>query len=169
MSVFFSMTVISMVILFMFIIVGVIKFGILPSYSAHSTKWLEISPKVSLWTMFTTMAAMLLVPTLIELGENNPLQFLGFFAPLYLIATALTPRWESNASEHKYHMIFAILCAITGIAWVIFVTHTVPVLLGVAAGMAVLGLLTGSLISARTFWAEVVAFLSVYLSILIAL
>lgn len=169
MSVFFSMTVISMVILFMFIIVGVIKFGILPSYSAHSTKWLEISPKVSLWTMFTTMAAMLLVPVLIELGEDNPLQFLGFFAPVYLIATALTPRWESDSSEHKYHMIFAALCAATGVAWVVFVTHTVPVLLGVTAGVVVLGLLTRSLVSAKTFWAEMIAFLSVYLSILIAL
>lgn len=165
-SPFFWMTLVSMILLFGFIIIGTAKFGILPSYSAHSTKWLDVFPKFSLWTVVTLIASMLLVPVLIELGESNPLQFLGFFAPVYLIAVSLTPRWELDNIEHKYHIIFAALCAVAGIAWTLFVAHTAYILLFVAIAVIVTGLLTRTLLYAKTFWAEMVAFLSVYFSIL---
>ena len=165
-SAFFWLTVVSMTLLFAFIILGVAKFGILPSYSAQSTKWLEVYPDFSIWMEVTLVASMLLVPVLIELGESNPFQFLGFFAPVYLIAVSFTPRWELDDQEHKYHVIFAALCAVAGVAWTLFVAHTALILLGVALAVVVVGLATKSLISAKVFWAEMVAFLSVYASIL---
>lgn len=163
------LAIISMSLLFGFILIGMVKFDILGSYSAYSTKWYSVCPSVSLWSIVTFISAALLIPILIELGENNSLQFLGFFAPVYLIAVSLTPRWESNEEEHKYHMIFAILCALCGVAWCLFVAGTWEYLLIWTLCWIYWGITTKTLKSSLTLIGELIAFSTIYVSLIVLL
>lgn len=160
------LVIISAILLIGFITFGLIKFGVLGSYSAYSAKWYTICPKISLWSIVTFVAAALLIPVLIELGEGNNFQFLGFFAPVYLIGVSLTPKWESDKHEHKYHMIFAILCAICGVAWCLFIAKTWWILLMVGLIWIVVGWMSDTLKSSLTLIGELIAFFSMYWSLM---
>ena len=91
-----------------FVILGEVVFGQLPSYSAYSTKWKVKVPlnSMNLWSLVTLIVAFLLMLSMLEIGDGSYLQFLGFFAPLYLICVCLTPDWETNSKQHKFHLIF---------------------------------------------------------------
>lgn len=163
---FFILTIISAVILFGFIIFGCMKYGLLPSYSDYSTKWLEDQPKFSMWTLFTVIAALLIIPPLIEVGTGSVLQFLGFMAPVYLIVVAFTPRWDSNRKEHVIHNIFAALCSICGILWCALVANSLPGLLLTGFITLVGAISTETLNKGLQFYLELIVFMAIYGSLL---
>ena len=167
MNIFDFLIFFSCIILYGFIFISVLKFGQLPSYSAYSTKWIERYPnwKVKIWYAITLIAAFLIIPSMIQAGVGNKLQFLGFFAPAYLIGVAHTPNWETDASEHKLHMIFAVLCAVAGICWSIFVAHTWCILLFNIIIVLIASLLSKTFKDSKVFWGELIAFNTVYMSL----
>lgn len=167
MGIYLLLTLSSMIILFMFISLCLAKYGILKSYSVYATKWLEISPTIPIWSIVTFISAILLLPPLIEVGNNNPLQFLGFFAPVYLIMVAFTPKWESDDMQYKYHMIFAVLCAICGILWSILVADTLYYLLCCIVVNATFGLITRTLHNSLVLYGELVVFETTYMSLIL--
>ena len=75
---------ISTLALFSFIGAGIIRFGLLRSYSSYSSKWGEAVPmnNMNLWSIVTFVAAFMLCPALLELGTASLWQFLGFLARL---------------------------------------------------------------------------------------
>lgn len=152
-----------------FILLGVRKFGLLPSYSAYSSKWAEAVPlhNVNIWSIVTVIVAMLLMPALIEQGEGNPWQCLGFFAPIYLIVVAMTPRWETDKKQKRVHVIGAALCALIALLWLALVRHQLwlPVVTSLAAWCA--GYATVTAKKSLVFWAEIAMFSAVYVSLLI--
>lgn len=157
-----------MIILFGFMILGLRTFGLLGSYSQYASKWTEAVPlnNIHLWSLVTFIAAFLLMPVMIELGEGNPLQCLGFFAPVYLMIVSLTPEFQVKPVQRKIHTWGASLCAVMAFAWMIFIQHAyVPVslsfLLALLGGYA-----TKSLVSSKIWWGEIFMFLGVYLTIL---
>ena len=142
-------------------------FGVPASYSAFSAEWRTMYPKTPVWSYVTALAAFLMVPPMIEAGDGSALQFLGFFAPLYLIVVALTPEWDINKRQHIIHTAGAIVCAVLALAWLFVIRgHW-----WVAAGCYVLALgaalWTKTLRPSLVFWGEVVMFLSVYVSLFI--
>lgn len=161
---------ISALVLYSFIAISIKKFGLLTSYSAYSTKWMEtLEPRtVGLWDAVTFIAAFCMLPPMIEAGADNTLQALGFFAPVYLIAVSRTPEWELDKKTHFFHSAFAILCAAVALVWMIFVCHTGLVVLPVTIA-AVLLSLSLHRNDSYVFWGEMVLFISVHLSLLIIL
>lgn len=165
-------TLLSFLTLGVFIVLGVSKFGLLPSYSAYASKWEDVMPMTNtthLWSLVTFAAAYLLVPVMIVLGEGNLAQCLGFFVPLYLMGVSLTPDWETKAVQHRVHTAFAVLCAAANVLWICLVCQLWWLLLIVAPAVAIVALLDGSLWSAKVFWGEMAMFLSAYLSIIFSL
>lgn len=158
----------SAIILFGFIFAGVVRWGLLPSYSHYAAKWAEVLPvkNLNLWSIVTIVAALLLMPVLLELGENNPLQFLGFFVPVYLICVALTPNYQVDKTEKKLHPIFAFSCAAAAFAWILLIIKTWPVLLGAVLFVTATALLSLTLKSSKVFWLEMIMFTGMYLSLL---
>lgn len=160
----------SAILLFGFIGAGVIRFGLLRSYSGYSSKWGAAVPmnNMNLWTIVTLVAAFLLCPALLELGIGSMWQFLGFLTPVYLIIVSLTPEWETNRTQRIIHVLFAVLCLIGGLGWLVFVMHAAKWLGGVAVFVATMALASGTAKESAVFWTEMVMFLSVYLVVLLA-
>lgn len=165
----FSVT--SALLLFGLICWGVMRFGLLPSYSDYSRRWAKAVPmnNMNLWSLITAVSAFLLTPAMLELGVLSGWQFLGFLVPVYLICVALTPEWKTNPVQHRYHFIFAGLCAAGGIAWLLLVRHAYMVFGIVSVFCATIALLTGTAKSSFVFWAEMDMFVSVYAVVLMML
>jgi len=159
-----SLTIISTILFFGFIILGVVKFGILTSYSAYSSKWGDAIPikDMNLWSIVTIISALLLTPPLIESGANDSWQFLGFLTPIYLIVVALTPNWETNNKEHIVHTTFALLCIITSLLWLFLVKQYYIQLILIMFSIMIAGTVTGTLKRCFVFWLEMLMFLSNY-------
>lgn len=160
-----GMIIASFVLLFGFIGLGIFKFGLLPSYSAYASKWAERSllPKrLNPWSIVTILAAFLLMPVMIDLGEGGMMQFLGFFAPLYLIIVGLTPGYETNPGARRVHIWGAAICAVCALIWMTAVMHRWAVVLAVAFIMWSISLATQTFKSSTIFWGEAVLFLSTY-------
>lgn len=157
--------------LFSFIGAGVVRFGLLPSYSSYSSKWGKAVPmnNMNLWSMVTFVAAFLLCPALLELGAASMWQFLGFLTPVYLITVSLTPGWETDRKQYVVHMIAATLCAAGGLGWLVIVMHSLKVLACVMAFVATMALFSGTAKSCWLFWAEMFMFVSVYATILLTI
>lgn len=169
---FYLLTLFSFILLTSFILIGMKKFGQLQSYSAYSSKWESYMPLTSttnLWSIVTFVAAILIIPAMVNLGEGNFLQCIGFFTPVYLIAVSQTPDWETVPLQHKIHMAFAILCAVGNILWICLICKLWWVILIVASILGFYAYRKNSLWQNKIFWGEMIMFLSAYLSILISL
>lgn len=166
---FVLLTFISCLTLFCFIFLGIGKFGLLPSYSAYSAKWDTVYPiqNMNLWSILTFVAAVFLIPVLLEYSDGSMLQFLGFFTPLYLICVSFTPNWASNPKEYKYHVAFAFLCALCAFIFIIFVLGKWGCILGSIIIVLISSLLSKTLKSSLVFWLEMIMFLGMYLALII--
>ena len=163
------LTFISCLTLFCFIFLGIGKFGLLPSYSAYSSKWNEAVPisNMNLWSIVTLVAAVLLIPVLLEISADSPIQFLGFFTPIYLICVSFTPNWQNDDKEYKYHVIFALLCAICAFLYIGLILNRWGCILGSLIIILTISILSKTLKTHLVFWLEMIMFLSMYLSLII--
>lgn len=154
----------SLVLLGGFIGLSIWKFGLQPSYSSYARKWSEAVPihNANLWSIVTVVAALLLVPSLIEQSNSSPVQFLGFFAPIYLICVALTPEWETNHKQMVLHCLFTICCAVVFTAYCCFAFHLWWVVLIALAVFAGVGFLTKTIKTDYILWAELAMFSTAY-------
>lgn len=166
---FILLTFISCLILFCFICLGIGKFGLLESYSAYAAEWDKTVPikNLSLWSIITFIVGFLLMPVLLQYSEGHTLQFLGFFAPLYLIGVSLTPKWASDKNEYKYHVAFALLCALCSFLFIVFVLGKYGCIIGSIIIVLIASLSSKTLKSSLTFWLEMIMFLSMYLALII--
>ncbi len=161
----------SFILLFGFIGRGIFRFGLLPSYSAYASKWTEHVPlptNLHVWSIVTILAAILLTPAMTTIGEGNYFQFLGFFAPLYLLVVGLTPAYETDARQKRIHICGAIICAFFAVIWVAFVAQRWAVFLACSFIMFMAALATQTHKKALLFWGEMALFLSTYLTSFLA-
>lgn len=162
-------TVISFLLLAGFIVLSGSLFGGIPgSYSAFSGEWARVAPKVNVWSVVTFLAAFTMFPPMVEAGDGSTFQFLGFFAPLYLIVVAFTPLWDVDRRQRIWHTVGAVLCAVLSLVWLIVIRGdfgivAVNLIAGITAGLA-----TRTLRGSLVFWGEIVMFASVYLSLFIS-
>lgn len=156
-------------------------FGILSSYSSYASKWKQAVPLdhgTNLWSIVTVMMAILLAPAMLEVGDESPLQFLGFFAPAYLIVAAVTPDYEYRPGDNEYdqkrrlrqriiHFVGAVICAAASVIWVILALrlwYLVPAAI-VLAGIA--AYFTKTYRECYVLWLELAMFAAVYAAVLI--
>lgn len=163
--------ILSTFLLFSFISIGVIKFGLQNSYSAYSIKWGNAVPlnNMNLWSIVTFVAAFLLCPVMLELAAGSLLQFLGFLTPIYLIIVSFTPNWNEGGKVFAIHAIFAILCMIGSLVWSIAIMHAVKVVAIIGIFYLTIALLTGTYKTSAVFWLEMWLFSSTYLIVLMAI
>ena len=138
------------------------KFGWLRSYSAYSTAWQ--SPA---WTAATIFVAVLLLPAMLEAGDESPLQFLGFFTSVYLIIVALTPKWETDKKQKLIHNNGSVVCVVCVILWLVYALrlwYYIPVAIALAA---VAAYLTKTWKESYTLWLELAMFAAVYGAVLL--
>ena len=162
-------SIISAMLLFGFIILGVLRFGLLDSYSAYSSRWEKAVPmnNMNLWSIVTFVAAFLLTPGLVELGALSAWQFLGFLTPLYLIIVSLTPKWATDERQRKIHTVFAALCALGAFTWLVLTVKNITAFIVMLVFILALGFLSGTMKSSLIFWLEMLMFLSVYAVVLL--
>ena len=165
----FVTTIASLVIFAGFVILGEETFGQLPSYSAYAAKWTEKVPmhNVYLWSLVTIIVALLLVPAMLEVGEGNLLQCLGFFAPIYLVVVGFTPEWETNPTQKKVHVIGASLCALIATLWIVLVCRLWWVALCALALMLGISIATKRFKGNYVFWGEMALFAATYATVFI--
>ena len=136
------------------------------SYSALFYEWPR-TDTVSVFSAVTFLVAFLLMPALIGQGEGNPLQFLGFLAPIYLIIVAIRPDFKADRRTFLMHSCAALICAACSLAWLLLVRHAWWALVLSASAAVALALMSDTAKDCKVFWAEMIMFISVYLSILI--
>lgn len=171
MNVITIFSIISALFLFGFIIWGIVRFGLLPSYSCYSSKWDEAVPINSgnLWSFVTIIAAFLVLPGMLEVCAVSAWQFIAFLVPIYLIVISLTPDWQTNETQYIVHMIFAIFCISGGLFWVLFIMRAFRVFAVTLILLATLGIFTRRLRSSALFWLELLLFICVYAVIFMVL
>ena len=160
----------AMVLLGGFIGLSVWRFGLLKSYSAYARKWKEFIPmrNANVWSIVTVIVAILMMPALIERAAGSPLQFFGFLAPVYLIAVAMTPDYQTNHKQMLVHRLMTICCAVGFIVYVYFGLRLWFVLLiCLAACYFLIGLPTRSIKTSYILWAECAMFSAAFVVIFI--
>ncbi len=165
--IWYILTAISAIMFFGFVILGVVKFGLLDCYSAYGPKWQpDIHSKINWWTIVTFLSAALIVPVLLFGAEGNPYQFLGFLAPISLALVAATPDYKTNTFSMVLHQVGAIGSAILIILFVIAVPKLLWVVIALAVIACILGLIKKGTI---LFWLEMAMYLSTYIIVFIML
>ena len=164
------LTIISLVIFAAWIALSFHRFGILGSYSSYARKWTEAVPindHTHLWSIVTMLVAILLCPAMIEAGDESPLQFLGFAAPVYLGVVSFTPKWESDRKQRIVHVAGAMVCAVLSLLWLCLALRCwyYPVI--TAAIALIISLMSGTLRRSYVLWGELALFAAVY-AVLIA-
>ncbi len=160
----------SVLVISIFIAISFSKFSVLDCYSDYYYPWkdaVQIS-NMNLWSIITFVFSILMLIPMIDAGEGNKVQFLGFLTPIYLISVALVPDYLSNRTNHILHSTFAYTCAVCAILWQILVTHTWYMILASAALLFISAIITKTLKKENiTLWLELLMFLSVPLSLIV--
>ena len=145
------------------------RFGWLHSYSAYAAKWTEflyIDSTTHAWSIVTMVVAFLLVYPMLEMGDESPLQFLGFFAPVYLGVVALTPEWETKRRQKVVHYIGTALCATATVLWLVLALRLWYYLAIAFGAMWVAAWVTKTVKSSYILWLELTLFAAVYAAVL---
>ena len=163
-------TLVSLVILGGFTAYSVWRFGWRGSYSSYAAKWAEAVPlesNTNVWSIVTIVAAILICFALLERGEGDPLQFLGFFSPLYLAVVAFTPKYEEKRKQRIIHISGAVLCAAVSLVWLIAIRNAWWAILITAIGALAAAYFTGTIKKSYIFWLEMAMFGAVYAAVII--
>lgn len=157
---------------FVFVCSGIIRFGLLGSFSDYSPKWAKALPmnNTNIWDIITMMSGVLLCPPLLEMAMvGSSWQFLGLLAPIYMIITALKPQWNTSRSAFLTHSFFTLLGSVGTFIWAVFVMHSIKIVAIVTIFYMTIVLLTGTIRKSYVLWTELWMFVTTYLLLLFAL
>ena len=161
---FLLCTLISMLLFIGFNAIGIKKFGLLSCYSAYGEKWIPLSPaNLNIWSVVTIISALLLVPPMLATAVGSPIQFISFFAPLYLILVGLTPDYNSTNKKNIIHQIGAWGCVIGILIWLFAIVHEWVVILPVFVLMFVIAFGTRTFKESCCYYLEMGMYLATYL------
>lgn len=118
--------------------------------------------RASIFTAMMWVIALLLMIPLLELTPElgKPLVFLSLGAIMFVGAA---PQFHDEM-EGKVHTTSAYVAAVLGIAWALLFAHGLFYLFASAFLCLAGAVMTGTVKSSKTFWLEMVAFATVYLS-----
>lgn len=118
--------------------------------------------RASIFTGMMWVIALLLMIPLLELTPElgKPLVFLSLGAIMFVGAA---PQFHDEM-EGKVHTTSAYVAAVLGIAWALLFAHGLFYLFASAFLCLAGAVMTGTVKSSKTFWLEMVAFATVYLS-----
>lgn len=111
----------------------------------------------------------LLMPVWLEATEDSYLQFLSFLTCAAIMFVGAAPNFKATKLESAVHSTSAIMATICSMFWCIFVVGSSGVILSYFVIFLIIALCTKTLKSAYIFWLEMVAFMSMFLSLIIYL
>ena len=120
-----------------------------------------------LFSIIMVSVAGLLMPAWLEATEGSYLQFLSFLTCAAIMFVGTAPNFKGTKLESTVHSASAIIAAICAMFWCLFVVGSWGIILGYLILILGLSLITKTLKTSYTFWLEMVAFLSLYTSLLI--
>jgi len=165
-------TILSMLIMVVFNIICLKKYRLLSCYSAYGPKWAEYTKEhpqlkgLNIWSIVTIVSAGLLFVPMLTSAKDSPLEFLCFFAPLYLFLVGFTPKYQENKTQNIVHQIGAWGCVICILLWLFFIVQMWAVLIPVFVLALVIGVATRTFIPSCTYYLEMAMYLSTYLVLL---
>jgi hypothetical protein len=148
--------------------VALFLFGVPKSLSM--TYYLFKERQNGLKVLFPAMIALLcilLIPCWLELSDGSNFQFLAFLAPAALMFVGFTPAFNDADMYKTIHNIAAYTCAVFAMLWIILVTPFWYIILIVLGVIAVAAVLTKTWKTCYIYWLEMVAFISLFISILV--
>lgn len=122
-----------------------------------------------LFSIIMVSVAGLLMPAWLEATEGSYLQFLSFLTCAAIMFVGTAPNFKGTKLESTVHSVSAIIAAICAMLWCIFVVGSYGVILSYLVIFLIIALCTKTLTSAYIFWLEMVAFMSMFLSLIIYL
>ena len=158
-------TIISIVVFAVYVTAILAKFKTVPE--SLSNTYYMLGKWGPLFTLMMFTCAFTILPPMLELTNPN-FQFVAFFCPAAICFVGAAPNFKKDQMECKVHVVSAWISAIAGLLWVAFLTPywwTIPIAIIV---IGLLSSLTKSIKSAKTWWLEMVAFLSVYSTLLLS-
>lgn len=156
--------ILSMTLFVGYLTITIAKFGLTKSYSNFYYLWESCKPG---WGMSFYIVNILLVFGVmivgLQLSKDSEFQFLAFLFPAALAFVAAAPRFMERF-EGLIHRISAISCATTAVLWCVLVAKLWWLIPIAVLLMLVLALVTRTLRSSLTFWAEMAAFFATFTS-----
>ena len=139
-------------------------FGIPPSlsetYYLYKDKW-------NIGFVFPIMMYLVvgfMMPAWLTLSEGSAFQFLSFIAPASIAFVGTAPAFKSSNLENSVHSVSAIIAAICSLLWVILVTPYWWIIVLALLVFALGAFLTQTLLTAKIYWLETIAFVSTFMS-----
>lgn len=166
------LTIISLLIFVVYLFFAIKRYGI-PTSLSETYYLLGGEPfnrlKASIFTFALWAMAIILLPVMIDVTPDQ-WRFLAFLALAGICFVGAAPEFMDEF-EGKVHTISAITAACFGLLWALAVCkQTGLISLGVSAfAVLVAALMTDTFKSSRTFWLEMIAFGTVYLSTMLML
>lgn len=159
----YVLTLISAIMLFGFMGIGIKKYGLLSCYSDYGALWGEWYPKLNIWSVITFITAFLIIPVMLEVSVLNPWQFLGFLAPVSLFWVAGSPNYKDGGFINVMHQVGAWGAVVAALAYVCIIPHLWWLALPYAVVAVILGIIfKGTLM----LWGEVAVYLTIYTALL---
>ena len=104
---------------------------------------------------------------MIATAVGNPLQFLCFFAPLYLFLVGFTPNYQEDKKANIIHQIGAWGCVAMILVWLFIIVKKWVVLLPVFTLALVIGFGTRTIKESITYYLEMAMYISIYLILIL--
>lgn len=160
-----TLVLISFIVFVAYNIVSLILFGVPKSLSETFYLYKEKYNCGWVFSVVLAVMAFTLMPAFIQISENNFYwyAFLSFFTCAFIVFVAVAPHFKSY--ESRIHTISALIAAFSGFLWCFLSIWIVPVLVIITMSFPIIGLWKTS----KTYWLEMIAFFSVYYSVILSL
>lgn len=164
-----SLVFISFGIFILYVVSSLIVFQKIP-HSLSDTYYMYKDIKQWLKYLFPIMMfsmSGLLMPVWLEATKGSNLQFLSFLTCAAIMFVGAAPNFKNVGIESIIHTASAIIAAICAMLWCIFVVGSWGVILSYLVIFLMLALCTKSIKSSYIFWLEMIAFFSLFVSLII--
>lgn len=162
------LTIISLLIFVVYLFFAIKRYGI-PTSLSETYYLLGGEPfnrlKASIFTFMMWAISFTLLPAMLDITPEDR-QFLIFLALGAICFVGTAPNFKETF-EGKVHTTSAVFAAFFGLSWALAMPHGF-----ICVGLSLLAVLVGALATAtikdsRTFWLEMVAFASVYMTAIV--
>ena len=151
-------------------IVCLMLFGVPESLS--QTYYLFKERTNALKVLFPAMIGLLVVfllPCLFSISEDSAFQFMAFLSMLALLFVGACPAFLNSSFDNKLHTIAAYISAAYALLWIILVTPYWYIILIIAGIISVIAILTKTLKKSYIYWLEMIAFISIFVTIILSI
>lgn len=152
---------ISCLLFFGFVCYNTGKFGLQDCYSAYGPLWHEQNPKFNIWSLFTFITPLIMLPAILEASDGSIWQFTSFLclAPMFFVA--LTPDYQHHGIQQVIHRVCA---AISAVFSILFTALVAPQLAWFMLGYVIIATVCTFAFGKKNwmFWFEMAAYASLY-------